>query len=217
MSGRWQLEARSVAIFSNSERRHNGTLPVWNKRRVRYRGPQDLSRRRTFSRDFESRRTIPEEAVHLRSRGRVILSRPAGYRAILCAHLGVSAAAPSDRKALLNRGKVASWRKVHLEYLRLVDSYRTGNRSVGFFASKNTLRRVRVRATKAQITRAVMVTPYIDLLCFNLMAPKLGRFIIWTGNLSAWTRPAPCVRAAGTHVLRSHGRKAAGGGPERWR
>ena len=217
MWARRQIEALDVAIASNGGGRHNGTLPVWNKRSARRGMPEDFITGKTFSRDFESRQILSLESAHFRSHGRMSPSGPASYRAILRAHLGVKAAVPQHGKAPLNRGEVASWRKVHLEYFRHVDSYRTGNRGVGFFASKNTVRRVRVRARKAQQTRAVMVTPYIDLLCFNLMAPKLGRFIIWTENPSAWARPAPCVRAAGTHVLRSHGRKAAGGGPEHWR
>lgn len=217
MWARRQIEAFGVITSSNGGRRHNGTLPVWNKPCARRRMPKDSIRRRSFSRDFESRQILPLESAHFRLHGRMSLSGPASYRAILRAHLGVRAAVPPHRKALLNGGKVTSWRRVHLEYLRRVDSYRIGNFGVGFFASKNTLRRVRVRATTVQLTRAVMVTPYIDLPRSNLVAPKLGRFIIWTGILSAWTRPAPCVRAAGTHVLRSRGRKAAGGGPERWR
>lgn len=217
MWARRQIEALDVAIASNGGGRHNGTLPVWNKRSARRGMPEDFITGKTFSRDFESRQMLSLESAHFRSLGRMSPSGPASYRAILRAHLGVRAAAPQHRKAPLNRGEAASWRKVHLEYFRRVDSYRTGKPGVGFFASKNTVRRVRVRARKAQQTRAVMVTPYIDLLCFNLMAPKLGRFIIWTDNPSAWARPAPCVRAAGTHVLRSHGRKAAGGGPEHWR
>ena len=212
-----QIEALGVAISSNGGRRQNGMLPVWNKRRARRRKPEDFTRRKTFSRDFESGQICPPESAHFRSHGRISLGGPASYRAILRAYLGVRAAVPQHGKAPLNRGEAASWRKVHLEYFRRVDSYRTGKPGVGFFASNNTVRRVRVRARKAQQTRAVMVMPYIDLLCFNLMAPKLGRFIIWTENPSAWARPAPCVRAAGTHVLRSHGRKAAGGGPEHWR
>ena len=217
MWARRQIEALDVAIASNGGGRHNGTLPVCNKRSARRGRPEDFITGKTFSRDFESRQMLSLESAHFRSLGRMSPSGPASYRAILRAHLGVRAAAPQHRKAPLNRGEAASWRKVHLEYFRRVDSYRTGKPGVGFFASKNTVRRVRVRARKAQQTRAVMVTPYIDLLCFNLMAPKLGRFIIWTENPSAWARPAPCVRAAGTHVLRSHGRKAAGGGPEHWR
>lgn len=217
MWARRQIEALGVAISSNGGRRHNGTLPVWNKRCGRRRMAQGFARIRTLSRDFESRQILLLASAHFRSHGPMSLSGPASYRAILRAHLGVRVAVSQHGKTPLNRGKIASWRKVHLEYLQRIDSYRIRNRAVRFFASKNAVRWVKVRATKAQLTRAVMVTPYIDLLCFNLMALKLGRFIIWTGTLSAWTRPALCIWAAGTHVLRSRGRKTAGGGSERWR
>ena len=217
MSGQQQPEAVDTAMFSNSERCDNDTLPGRNK----WRGPRlptEVSASKNgLSRDFESPSLGHQKPGHFPSLRRTVAIRTVAYHAILCGRLSPQTLTLGDAMKPPSQEEASLWRKVHPEYYGHGDSYRLGNRRVEFFTSKNTLRWVRVRARKARLTRAVMVTPYIDLLCLILMAPKLGRFIIWTLTVSAGARPTPRGRAARTYVLRSRGRKAAGGGPERSR
>lgn len=217
MPGQQQLEAVDTAIFSNSERRENDTLPGRNKWRAP-RPPTEVSPSKNgLSRDFESPPSGRRKPGQFLSHRRAVAIRTVAYHAILCGRLSPQTLTLGDGMKPPGQEEASLWRKVHPEYYGHGDSYRLGNRRVEFFTSKNTLRWVRVRARKARLTRAVMVTPHIDLLCFILMAPKLGRFIIWTLTVSAGARPTPCGRAARTYVLRSRRRKAAGGGPERSR
>lgn len=217
MSEQQPLVAARVDVPSNRALQENETLPLRNKERPHRGRTQVPMSKKHLSRNFESSHFARAEAGYFSSRFPAFLARSDGYHPMLWEHSEAGTHGDYARVAPRDEEEKPTWRKVHLKYYEVLNSCRNGNRSPYFFPSKNTLRWVRVPPREALLPRAVMMMPYIDPLRLIFMAPKSGRFIIWTRIPFAWTRRAPRGQALRTYVLRSRGRKAAWAGPERIR
>lgn len=217
MSGQPRLVAIRIDMPSNRAHRENGTRPRPNTERLLRRVRQVSMRKKHLSRDFESPHFAQAKSGIFSSRIHAFPARSVGYHTMLCDRSGTGTLGDYAQVKPWAEEEEPIWRNVHHKYYAPHQSYRSRNRWLNFFPSKNPLRWVRVSPRKALLPRAVMMMPYIDPLRLIFMAPKSGRFIIWTRIPSAWTRRAPRDQALRTYVLQSRGQKAAWAAPERTR
>ncbi|GAB2295009.1 hypothetical protein Dimus_029197 [Dionaea muscipula] len=107
-----QLEAVDTAIFSNSERRENDTLPGRNRWRPP-RPPTEVSPSKNgLSRDFESPSSGRRKPGQFLSHKRAVAIRTVAYHAILCGRLSPQTLTLGDGMKPPGQEEASLWRKV---------------------------------------------------------------------------------------------------------